>query len=141
MNRRRLHHRLLARRSRCGALLSMELILVLPIVIGLVMATIEVGMLWSAGQRVHEAAAVGCRTAAFRGADEQAVRRAVELRLDKKALIDAYAVEVRPHAANPDEICFTLSVPMTAAAPDLMKFFGFSLKDRRIVAQSIMRKE
>ena len=104
-------------RRRIGAVLSMELILVLPIALAMIFAMIEVGMLWAAGQRVNEAAAAGCRTASFRGAD------------------------VKPATPEAPEVCVTVSVPMKSAAPDLLKFIGFGLGDRRIVAQTIMRKE
>lgn len=128
-------------RRRLGAVLSMELILVLPIALALIFASIEVGMLWSAGQRVHEAAAEGCRTASFRGADVAAVRRSIENRLGRKSMIDACQIDVQPATAEKPEVCVTVSVPMRCAAPDLLCFVGFSLGDRKLVSQTIMRKE
>ena len=128
-------------RRRIGAVLSMELILVLPIALAMIFAMIEVGMLWAAGQRVNEAAAAGCRTASFRGADVSAVRRSIELNLGRKSLVDNYLCDVKPATPEAPEVCVTVSVPMKSAAPDLLKFIGFGLGDRRIVAQTIMRKE
>ena len=130
-----------ARRSRLGAVLSMELILVLPIVMALLFGMIEIGMLWSSGQRVKEAAAAGSRVAGFRGADELAIRRAVEQGLGRKALVKSYELNVTKIQENPNEVCVTVTVPMSAAAPDMLKFVGFSLVGRTLTAESIMRRE
>lgn len=119
----------------------MELILVLPIALAMIFASIEVGMIWSAGQRVNEAAAAGGRTASFRGADLTAVRRSVEGRLARQSMIDACTIDVLPATPENPEICVTVSVPMRSAAPDLLSFVGFSLGDRKLVSQMIMRKE
>lgn len=119
----------------------MELILVLPIVMALVFGMIEIGMLWSSGQRVKEAAAAGCRVAGFRGADQVAVRRAVEHGLGRPSLVKNYNINVTNVNNNPYEVCVSVSVPMSAAAPDLLKFVGFSLVGRTLTAESIMRRE
>ena len=141
MKRHATHRRKLAGRRRLGAVLSMELILVLPIMIGLICAMVEFGMLWSAGQRVKEAASAGCRTASFRGADEQAVRAAVERTLAKKKLITTYSLNVEKPDPQSNDVAVTVSVPMNAAAPDLLAFLGFGLKEKNVVAQTIMRCE
>lgn len=130
-----------AGRRRLGAVLSMELIFVLPIVLALILASVEFGMLWSSGRRVEEAAAAGCRTASFRGADESAVRRSVERALDRASLVKNYAIDVRRDVPNPNEVCVTVKVPMKAAAPDMLGIIGFTLGSRTITAQSVMRKE
>ena len=119
----------------------MELILVLPIVLGLVFAVIEFGMLWSTNQRVKEAATAGCRTATFRGADLTAVRRAVEQTLNRRDLVATYTIDVRNAAPDAHEVAVTVKVPMKAAAPDLLSFIGFGLRDREMSAQAVMRKE
>jgi hypothetical protein len=131
----------LGRRRRTGAILSMELILVLPIVLAVLFGLIEIGMLWSSGQRVKEAAAAGCRVAGFRGATEPAVRRAVEQTLGRKSLVDCYQLQIIQPQENPNEVCVSVSVPMTAAAPDMLAFFGFSLKNRQLASHSVMRRE
>jgi len=119
----------------------MELVLVLPIVLGLLFATVEIGMLWSSGQRVKEAAAAGCRVAGFRGGSEAAVRRAVETTLGRKALTTNYTLRITQPPENPQEVCVAVSVPMTVSAPDLLCFLGFSLSDRTLSSESIMRRE
>lgn len=119
----------------------MELILVLPIVMAVLFGLIEIGMLWSSGQRVKEAAAAGCRVAGFRGATEAAVRRAVEQGLGRKSLVDCYQLQITQPQENPHEVCVSVTVPMTAAAPDMLAFFGFSLKNRQLASHSVMRRE
>lgn len=119
----------------------MELILVLPIVLGLVFAVIEFGMLWSSNQRVKEAAAAGCRTASFRGADLPAVRRAVEQTLKRRELVANCSIDVRNASPDAHEVAVTVRVPMKAAAPDLLSFLGFRLGGREMSAQVVMRKE
>lgn len=113
----------------------------LPIVMALLFGMIEIGMLWSSSQRVKEAAAAGSRVAGFRGADELAVRRAVEHGLGRKSLVESYKLKVTKLIENPNEVCVTVTVPMSAAAPDMLKFIGFSLSGRTLTAESIMRRE
>lgn len=127
------------RTRRLGAVLSMELILVLPIVLGLVFSIIEFGMLWSSSQRVKDAATAGCRTASFRGADESAIRRAVENSLGKPALIANYSIDIQQNVSN--EVSVAVAVPMRSAAPDLLRFVGFALDGRLLSSQTVMRKE
>jgi Flp pilus assembly protein TadG len=124
---------------RLGAVLSMELILVLPIVLALVFSVIEFGMLWSSSQRVEAAASAGCRTASFRGADETAIRRAVERTLGRPALIANYSIDIRQDVSN--EVSVSVAVPMKSAAPDLLRFVGFALDGRLLSSQTVMRKE
>jgi Flp pilus assembly protein TadG len=126
-------------KRRLGAVLSMELILVLPIVLGLVFSIIEFGMLWSSSQRVKDAATAGCRTASFRGADESAIRRAVENSLGKPALIANYSIDIQQNVSN--EVSVAVAVPMRSAAPDLLRFVGFALDGRLLSSQTVMRKE
>lgn len=130
-----------SRRRRLGAVLSMELIFVLPLLFALILASVEFGMLWSSGRRVEEAAAAGCRTASFRGADEQAVRRSIERVLDRASLVKSYSLDVRRDLPDANEVCVTVSVPMKAAAPDMLGLIGFTLGSRKITAQTVMRKE
>jgi Flp pilus assembly protein TadG len=126
-------------RRRLGAVLSMELILVLPIVLALVFSIIEFGMLWAASRRVEDAAAAGCRTASFRGADETAIRRAVERTLGRPTLIANYSINIQQDVLN--EVSVSVAVPMRSAAPDLLRFVGFALDGRLLSSQSVMRKE
>lgn len=127
--------------SRRGALLSMELVLVLPIVMTLFLAMIEFSLLWSANQRVKEASTAGCRVATFTGSNLTAVREAVEFALQKQALVSNYKVDVDGGDCSGEPISVTVHVPMQAASPDMLCMFGFQLSGRHLHAQTIMRRE
>ena len=61
--------------------------------------------------------------------------------MGKPALIQNCLVEVQGGRNSGDEVSVVVRVPMSAAAPDLLGFFGFRLQDRMLVAQTVMRKE
>ena len=128
-------------KRRRGAILSMELIFVLPIVIGLLFAIVEFSMLWSASHLVKAASTAGCRVATFPGSNLAAVQESVAMALGKPALAQNCQIEVQGGFASGDEVSVAVRVPMAAAAPDLLGFFGFGLNDRLLVAQTVMRKE
>lgn len=133
--------RLDSRHNRRGAILSLELIVVLPILIGLLFAIIEFSMLWSASHLVKAASAAGCRVATLPGSNSVAIGEAVAAVLGKPALAAHCQVEVQGGWTCGEEVSVVVRVPMAAAAPDLLGFFGFSLRDRMLVAQTVMRKE
>ena len=126
---------------RRGAVLSMELLLVLPIVAGLLLALVEFSMLWSANQRVKLAANAGARVASFSGSNLPAVEQAAALALNKRSLLQTMQVAVQGGQHTGDLVCVRVAVPMRAAAPDLLSLFGFSLANRQLSAETIMRKE
>lgn len=121
--------------------MSMELVFVLPILLGLLLAIVEFGMLWSANQRVKQAANAAARVATFPGTNTAAVTQAAALALDKKPLVESMQCAVAGGAYSGDMVAVRISVPMRAAAPDLLSFLGFSLNNRYLLAETIMRKE
>lgn len=129
------------RPRRKGAIMSMELVLVLPILIGLLLAIVEFSMIWSASQLVKQAASAGCRTATFQGSDMPAIRHAVEVALQKNALIQNYRLSVQGGPYSGDEVTVTIEVPMQAASPDLLGILGFRLAGRKLGSQTVMRRE
>jgi Flp pilus assembly protein TadG len=129
------------RRSRRGAVLSTELILLVPIAFGLLMALAEFSMLWLANQRVVAAAQAACRTATLPGATVDAVQQAAASALAKPALISQATIEVTWAQHSGDPVLVEVRLPMRAAAPDLLAFLGFGLGDGQLVAQCVMRKE
>jgi len=133
------------RRERCGALLSIELMLVLPVVIILLLAIVEFSMLWSANQLVKTASHAGCRVATLPAVSleetEAAAERAVTVALAKRPLINAYRLRLESGQFAGDAVCCEVRLPMAAAAPNLLAVFGFDLDGRELVARSVMRKE
>ncbi len=129
------------RHERRGAILSAELVFVLPVVLTVLMAMIQFSMLWSTQQLAHGAAAAGCRTATYPGATKQDVEWAVARALHKPALAQNCLVQVQGGLHVGDEVLVTVQLPQSVAAPDLLRFVGYSLQGRVLTAQCLMRKE
>jgi len=127
--------------TRTGALLSTELMFVLPILMGIFFALVEVGMLWTANHRLAAAARAACRAAAMPGAGHSDAEHAAVRSLARPALVHEHKMRMHrgPHTGDP--IWIELRVPMRAVAPDLFWFLGFGLGDRQLVAQCVMRCE
>jgi hypothetical protein len=126
-------------------LATLELILVLPLLLGLVLAAVEFGMIWSASQRVQMACATACRVGTRPCENltvlNNQVQLAAQTSLISQALVQSYSLNFFPGANTGDPVIVELKVPMSAAAPDLLQMFGFSLKKRFLYSRIIMRKE
>jgi len=133
------------RRQRRGAVHSMGLILVLPILMMVVLGIIEFGLLLLANHHVEVASQQGCRAATFPlAADEsleRVVRDAVERSLARSDLIRSYRLRIEGARYTGDPVLVEVSVPMADAAPDLLSWIGFNLKGRRLISHTVMRKE
>lgn len=129
------------RNRRRGFTLSSEMILVMPIVIGVLMGVVETSMLWLGNHRVVSAAQAGCRVATLPGSNRAAVVLAVQQTLAKSKMAKAAKVRISwaRHAGEPVRV--EVRVPMRTASPDLMGFMGFGLGNRQLAASCIMRKE
>lgn len=130
---------------RRGALFCAELLFVLPIVVGLLIAMVEFGLVSMANQRVKAASAAACRVATLPSHSLEATQLAAEAAavraLDSPALARAYELELVPGLLTGDPVVCEVRLPMTAAAPDALRFFGFSLQGRELSARTVMRKE
>jgi hypothetical protein len=72
---------------------------------------------------------------------EQAMNKAAEGALGAERMVDNYEMqsEIGPYAGDP--VVVEISVPMTAASPNLLKMIGFDLDGRQLVAQTQMCKQ
>ena len=126
--------------KRRGAILSMELVLILPIFLLLIFAIVEFSMLMSAHTRVANAAQSGARLMSLRGASAEEVREQVNsllgAALSRNCLID---VQPASHAGDIGRV--SVRVPMQNASPDLLWIAGYSLTTRSIVADAPMVME
>ena len=127
--------------DRKGALLSLELLLTLPILLALCFGTIEMGMLLMGMQRVQSAADAACRAATLPSADAAAVQAAAVQTLAKNSLVQACTVDSTLGVYPGDPVTVKISVPMSAAAPNLLAIVGFSLSGRYLTAQTQMSKQ
>src|SRR5690349_13916271 len=75
-------HFIQKRRTRKGAVLAIELIMVLPILLMVLLATVEFGILLMSSQGVGASAAHGSRNSALPSATTMSVRNAVAAALD-----------------------------------------------------------
>jgi Flp pilus assembly protein TadG len=134
-----------ARRARLGAILSLELILVLPILTAILLAIMELSMLMMGYQRVQSASSAACRVGTLPlpacTALDQAMQEAAAQALDKLPMVAAYQMNYEVGQYAGDQVWVQVSVPMTAAAPDLLRVVGLSLQGRQLVAQTVMRKQ
>lgn len=125
---------------RAGAILSMELVLVLPIFLLLVMSVVEFSMLMSARSRVSDAARYGARLISMSGSTtgktEQIIQELLGPRLSRNSRIKITESEEFPGVA-----VVSISIPMKNAAPDLLWMIGFSVSDRLITSDAAMVAE
>ena len=130
---------------RTGAILSAELLLVMPILLALCLGVTELSLLLMGMQRVEAASSAACRVCTLPATDavvrEQAARQAATRALAKATLVSSYDLQIDPGLYAGDPVTVEVRVPMTAAAPDLLKIVGFSLANRQLVARTVMRKQ
>ena len=131
--------------NRRGAILSYELILVLPIAVALVLALLEFGLLWSAAHKVQlatqHACRVGTRPCASLTDLHKAVQAAADEALIDQRLIAACELRFQPGAQTGDPVVVEVKVPMSAASPDLLSIVGYSLRGRTLTSRVVMSKE
>jgi len=145
------------RRHRRGAALALELIMVLPILLMVLLATVEFGILLMASQGVGAAAAHGSRNAALPSSSKMSVESAVATALDGYIwqgteevviFVDSGAGFVKDvsgtvlsSAPSGSIVSVTVNVESDEAAPDLLKYFGISLMNKELTTTYVTRKE
>ena len=152
------------RRTRKGAVLALELIMVLPILLMVLLATVEFGILLMSSQGVGAAAAHGSRNAALPSSNKASVEAAVNTALSgyiwqTKAktviFVDSGSGFVKDtgggtlaSAPSGSIVSVTVEVNMNDAAPDLLKYFGISIapatptdQSRQLNTTYVTRKE
>jgi Flp pilus assembly protein TadG len=146
-------HRRSPAARRKGALLSIELIVVLPLLLAILLASVEFGLLLMAAQGVSAAANVGAREAALPSATEAQVIAAVDTAVQgwvwrnySEVVIFINGVKATSPgqlAAAPTgaTVSVTVSVPMDQAAPKLLNSFGINLMGKELTSTYVTRKE
>jgi Flp pilus assembly protein TadG len=129
----------------CRATVAVELLFVLPLLLLLIMAAVEVGMLLSVQQQLQLASREGARVAAL-GGDEADVASAVRLVLGRGALTGATIfAELTDNNGNPlpsgAPVVVVVSIATQAVVPNLVGWSGAALAGQTISAQTVMRKE
>lgn len=119
--------------------LSIELLLLLPIVIILLVAFYELTRLETVKQQLAVASAQGARVAA-QGGLEPDIKAAVLKSLPRNVLQQA-GIEARAGTHTGDPVVVEVSIPAKKVVPDLLRFIGFSLHGRTLKRQTILRRE
>ena len=130
--------------NRKGAILSMELVLVLPIFLLLIFSIIEFSMLMSAQTRVANAAQNGARMLSICGMASPAVETEIKSRVQQllgPALAQQSVITITPGAYASDLGRIHVQVPMRNACPDLLWMTGFSVASRSIHCDAAMAME
>ncbi|WP_254511048.1 TadE/TadG family type IV pilus assembly protein [Anatilimnocola floriformis] len=145
------------RRTRQGAVLALELIMVLPILLMVLLATVEFGILLMSSQGVGAAAAHGSRNSALPSSSKASVEAAVNAALDGYiwqsaqetviyvdsggGFVKDISGTVLSSAPSGSIVSVTVNVESDQAAPDLLKYFGISLAGKEITTTYVTRKE
>jgi hypothetical protein len=131
--------------KRRGALLSYELVFIAPVVIALVLALVEFGLLFAAAHKVQLATASACRVATRPCPSLTVLDKAVRITADQalmdKRLVAAHTLKFQPGAHTGDPVVVEVRVPMSAASPDMLSIVGYSLRGRYLTSRVVMSKE
>ena len=131
--------------DRAGAVFSLDLLLVLPILLTVCFGVVELSMLLMSMQRVQAASSAACRVGTLPAVDsvsqEDAMRDAAARALGTTGLVESYELRSQLGQYTGDPVIVEVTVPMSAAAPDLFKIIGFSLEGREMTAQMQMCKQ
>jgi hypothetical protein len=130
--------------NRKGAILSMELVLVLPIFLLLIFSIIEFSMLMSAQTRVANAAQNGARMLSICGMTSTTAETEIKSRVEQllgPALAQQCVISITPGAYASDLGHIHVQIPMRNACPDLLWMTGFSIANRSIDCDASMAME
>ncbi len=133
------------KRQRQGYLQSIELLLILPVLILILVALGEAALVLSAQARVKEASRAATRVATLpattTSSHDRAIQAEVERVLGHEDYIEAAEVVINRGSNSGDPVSVEVKMPMLAASPDMLASFGFSLRQRQLVARTVMRRE
>jgi hypothetical protein len=137
------------RTGRRRGVLTMELLLVFPILFALLLAMVQFSLTLHARQQLVAASREGARVAAL-GGDLDEVRAAVQRTLGRGRLADAAVhltdgrgEEIAGGQAVPSgtAVAVWVRLPARHVVPDLLRFVGYSIKKDVLLARTAMRRE
>lgn len=120
--------------------LTLELLLLLPILFALLCAVVYFAALETHRHRVVHASCVAARVASQGGKGED-VRRAVHQALGIKCLCEHANVHVELGCNTGDKVLVRVEVPTKCVLPNLLWCVGFSNENDKLVGQTVFRKE
>jgi hypothetical protein len=133
------------RKNRKGAVLSLELLLLFPVLWVVCFGFVEFSLLLIGMQRVQAASSAACRVGTLPAADleaqQTAMNDAAKAALGRPSMVSSYQMQSQLGQYSGDPVQVEISVPMTSAAPNLLLIVGFNLEGRQLVARTEMCKQ
>lgn len=126
--------------GRLGAILSMELVLVLPVFMLVLFSVIEFSMLSTACTRLNDASRCGARMLCITNRSEEDVKSQVQKMLGSQ-LSRNVQIEIQDSGRPGDIVNVSVRIPMANASPDLLWMTGFSVRNRFLRGESPMARE
>lgn len=131
--------------ARRKASLTVEMLLLTPILLMVVAGAVQMSLLVVASQKLEAASAVGARVAA-QGGNKESVQLAVTEALTRANIAEAdVAARLLDQDGQPLPPGATVEVEVTARAgnlvPDLLAVIGFSIQDMNLTGRTVLRKE
>lgn len=127
--------------ERTGSILSMELLFVLPVMLLLVLAMVEMTFLIAAETRLAAASREGARIAAL-GGDAGDIQDRLDALFGSQSSDVAFIVTFLNDSQNPgDPVQVEVSGTASAFAPNYLKFAGFDLARKTLTARTVMTVE
>jgi uncharacterized protein (UPF0333 family) len=124
---------------------ALELLLVLPLLLTVLLGTVEFSLMLTAQQQVSLASREAARVAATGGTPDE-ILYAVRLSLGDARFMQATVTPLLTDTdGNPipsgEPIAVRVELPATAAVPDMLVFAGISIRNQVLMGQTVMRKE
>ena len=137
------------RKDRRGALQTLELLVVLPILILIVSAAFQFGLMFLGQQRLQMATFAAGRALSAGGhhgeqgddyehvSQQSLVQSTFTAALGEVAWLEACEVQVETIDEEAGLVRITTSVAANQVAPDMLAVFGLGLSDRRLTASIV----
>ena len=127
------------------AIVSVEMLIILPVFLVILLGFVELTMLVIVEERLAAASSQGARVAAQGGTTADvaiAVNNSLgagSVRTNLNAII--YSPTDPMNALPGDPVTVRLEVEAREVIPDLLRFIGYSISKQMLVGQTVMRKE
>lgn len=137
------------RRRRKGAVMTVEMLFILPLIILVLLAIAEFSFMLLGMQAISAAANVGAREAALPSSDDTSVEMAVEDALagwifqtkeETKTFVNGIDSDVST-AVSGDTIEVVVILQTTHAVPDMLRFIGLTIAGQEIRTTFSTRRE
>jgi hypothetical protein len=131
------------RRRRASA--AVEMLFILPLLLIVLLGTVEFALWLAAQQQVTLASREGARVAATGGSAAD-VGATVHFALGdarfQQATVQTFLTDEAGNPVLPGApVSVMVQLPASAVVPDLLIFIGLSIRDQFLVSQTVMRKE